>query len=153
MKPQSNTEAFTEEHKASVIPLCVLCEPPWFKMGHCRISPVRAACLRIGGGAQGQFDEMLREVDALLPHGLNRFADGGQKPGAMEFAGRDMRAVAFRRLYESRRFLHDEAVASVRPLLMQRLGKPAYGARWLLRKLTNPFSGLAKRTTRSDQAA
>ena len=79
---------------------------------------------------------------------LRLMLDYGRSP---LLAGRDLRAVEFRRLYESRRFLHDEAVASVRPLLMQRLGRPAYAARWLLRKLTNPFSALAKRTSRSDQ--
>lgn len=68
-------------------------------------------------------------------------------------AGRDMRDVEFQRLYESRRFLHDAAVASVRPQLMQRLGHSSYCARWLLRKLTNPFSALAKRASRKTTPA
>ncbi len=59
-------------------------------------------------------------------------------------AGRDMRGTEFQRLYESRRFLHDDAVAAARAQLMQRLGRPAYAMRWLMRKITNPFTALAK---------
>ena len=79
---------------------------------------------------------------------LRLMLDYGRSP---LLAGRDMRPVEFRRLYESRRFLHDDAVAAVRPLLMQRLGHPAYCARWLVRKLTNPFSALAKSARRRDE--
>ena len=79
---------------------------------------------------------------------LRLMLDYGRSP---LLAGRDMRAAEFRRLYESRRFLHDDAVAAVRPLLMQRLGHPAYCARWLVRKLTNPFSALAKSARRRDE--
>src|SRR5207245_2593076 len=71
---------------------------------------------------------------------LRLMLDYGRSP---LLAGHDMRKVEFSRLYESRNFLRDKAVAAVRPQLMQRLGRPAYCARWLLRKLTNPFSGLA----------
>lgn len=59
-------------------------------------------------------------------------------------AGRDARGIEFLRLYEARRFQRDPAVASARGQLMERLGKSAYLTRWLLRKLTNPFSSLAK---------
>ena len=59
------------------------------------LSPLRAACLRLGGGAQGQCDEVRREVNALLPHCLNRFADGRQKPGAMEFDDLPERYLSF----------------------------------------------------------
>ena len=73
---------------------------------------------------------------------LRLLLDYGRSP---LLAGRDVRKIEFQRLYESRKFLHDQAVAAVRPQLMRLLGRPAYGARWLLRKLTNPFSALAKR--------
>ena len=81
---------------------------------------------------------------------LRLMLDYGRSP---LLAGHDMRKIEFSRLYESRRFLHDKAVASVRPLLMQRLGRPAYCARWFLRKLTNPFSALAQRLSRRIQPA
>lgn len=80
---------------------------------------------------------------------LRLMIDYGRRP---LLAGRDMRSVEFQRLYESRRFLHDAAVATVRPQLMQRLGRPAYCTRWLLRKLTNPFSALAKRAARGSRS-
>ena len=81
---------------------------------------------------------------------LRLVLDYGRSP---LLGGHDMRKIEFCRLYESRRFLHDKAVAAVRPQLMQRLGRPEYCARWLLRKLTNPFSALAKRTNRKTKAA
>ena len=85
---------------------------------------------------------------------LRLVLDYGRSPLLAE---RDVRGIEFRRLYESRRFLHDQAVAAVRPQLMQRLGRPAYCARWLLRKLANPFSALAKwagrRTVAADAAS
>jgi hypothetical protein len=72
---------------------------------------------------------------------LRLMLDYGRSP---LLAGYDVRKIEFRRLYESRRFLHDEAVATVRPRLMQRHGRLSYCARWLLRKMANPFSALAK---------
>jgi glycosyltransferase involved in cell wall biosynthesis len=79
---------------------------------------------------------------------LRLMLDYGRSP---LLAGYDVRKIEFRRLYESRRFLHDEAVAAVRPQLMQRHGRLSYCARWLLRKLTNPFSALAKRAAAGTQ--
>lgn len=64
-------------------------------------------------------------------------------------AGRDTRAVAFYRLYRSRKIAHhDPAVAAARAQLMARLGRPAYVARWLWKKLTNPFTALARSASR-----
>ena len=81
---------------------------------------------------------------------LRLMLDYGRSP---RLAGRDVRKIEFHRLYESRRFLHDQAVAAVRPQLMQRLGRPAYCARWLLRKMTNPFSSIAKLASREKISA
>ncbi len=81
---------------------------------------------------------------------LRLMLDYGHSP---LLAGHDMRKVEFSRLYESRKFLRDHAVATVRPLLMQRLGRRAYCVRWLLRKLTNPFFALAKWTGRKTTRA
>ena len=60
-------------------------------------------------------------------------------------AGRDTRGVTFYRLYRSRRLpRRDPAVAAARAQLMARLGRPAYCARWLWRKVTNPFTAIAR---------
>ncbi len=72
---------------------------------------------------------------------LRLVLDYGRSP---LLTGRDMRRTEFQRLYESRRFRDDPAVATARAQLMQRLGRPAYAARWLLRKLANPFTAIAK---------
>lgn len=72
---------------------------------------------------------------------LRLVLDYGRSP---LLGARDVRKIEFHRLYESRKFLHDKAVAAVRPQLMRRFGRSAYCARWLLRKLANPFAALAK---------
>ncbi len=59
-------------------------------------------------------------------------------------AGRDVRALEFIRLYDSRKTIHDPGVVSARQQLMERFGKSAYRWRWLLRKLQNPFRSLIK---------
>lgn len=81
---------------------------------------------------------------------LRLVLDYGRSP---LLAGRNMRKVVFQRLYESRRFMHDESVSTVRPQLMRRFGASSYCARWLLRKMTNPFSAIAKRLARGSKSA
>ncbi len=44
----------TEDHKASVVPPCILCEPPWCKMGHHRGFPVLALCAEITDTKMGK---------------------------------------------------------------------------------------------------
>lgn len=68
-------------------------------------------------------------------------------------AGRDTRDIAFYRLYRSRKLVSNPSAATARRQLIQRLGRPAYCARWLLRKLTNPFFAIAKSIRRKMKPA
>jgi glycosyltransferase involved in cell wall biosynthesis len=65
--------------------------------------------------------------------------------GSPLLAGRDTRGVAFYRLYRSRRFgRSDAAVTAARDQLMSRMGRRAYCARWVWKKLTNPFAAIVR---------
>ena len=68
-------------------------------------------------------------------------------------AGRDTRDIAFYRLYRSRKLVSNPSAATARRQLIQRLGRPAYCARWLLRKLTNPFFAIARSIRRKRKPA
>jgi hypothetical protein len=73
---------------------------------------------------------------------LRLMLDYGGSPALKDY---DVRSIEFRRLYESRKLTgRADGVASARPLLMHRLGRLRYAGFWLRRKLTNPFSELAK---------
>ncbi len=64
-------------------------------------------------------------------------------------AGCDTRDVAFLRLYRSRKISRgDPAVAAARQALMDRLGRPAYCARWLWKKISNPFTAILRAARR-----
>ena len=64
--------------------------------------------------------------------------------------GRDIRGITFYRLYRSRKFgCSDPSVTAARDLLMDRLGRPAYCARWLWKKISNPFATLIRRIRHS----
>ena len=65
-------------------------------------------------------------------------------------AGRDTRTATFYRLYRSRNLAgSDPAVAAARSQLMNRLGRRTYCARWLWKKITNPFAALRRWIWRS----
>lgn len=59
-------------------------------------------------------------------------------------AGHNLRGIEFARLYESRRFTAVPDVAAARAELMARHGQARYAARWLARKIANPFIELRK---------
>jgi glycosyltransferase involved in cell wall biosynthesis len=89
-----------------------------------------------------QQTEVNRETDLqsseiirlILQYGANRL-----------LAGRDMRGVAFRRLYKTRKSASgNPAIAAARTQLLARLGRPAYCVRWLQRKLTNPLTAFTR---------
>ena len=63
--------------------------------------------------------------------------------------GYDVNGFVFDRLYRTRkRAAEDPALAAEREVLMKILGRPAYRARWVWRKLTNPFTAIARFASR-----
>ncbi|MEO6785383.1 MAG: glycosyltransferase [Chthoniobacteraceae bacterium] len=90
-----------------------------------------------------QQTEANRETGVHNSEILRLVLDYGQSP---MLAGCDTRGVAFYRLYRSRRFgRSDPAVAAAREQLMSRLGRSAYCARWLWKKIANPFAAILRR--------
>ncbi len=89
-----------------------------------------------------QQTEVNKATDVNSSEILRLILDYGDSP---VLQGRDTRGVAFRRLYKTRKAAAgNPAVAAAREQLLGRLGRPAYCARWLGRKLANPFTALAK---------
>lgn len=94
-----------------------------------------------------QQTEVNKETDLQSSEMLRLILDYGGSP---LLAGRDMRGVAFRRLYKTRKSASgNPAIAAARAQLLGRLGRPAYCIRWIWKKLSNPFTAITRWVSKS----
>jgi hypothetical protein len=89
-----------------------------------------------------QRTEFNKETDVNSSEIIRLILDYAESP---LLGGRDMRGVAFRRLYKTRKAASgNPAIAAAWEQLLDRLGWPSYCMRWLGRKISNPFTALAR---------
>ena len=89
-----------------------------------------------------QQTEVNKETDVHSSEIIRLILDYGE---SRLMKGRDMRGTSFRRLYRTRKAAAgNPVIAAAREQLLDRLGRTSYRMRWLGKKLSNPFTALAR---------